>query len=107
MEFSDGHSVVEDDAGADQWKYRGAKTGRGYAALVVSPGADSDGGGRAAGRSESGQRRRPGSGSAFVTKQGCPGDQLYGLNDSGENSRAGLRDGPQALPTGGGREENT
>ena len=56
VEFSDGDSFVEDDAGAGQREYRGAQAGGGYAALFVSPGANSGGSRFAAGRRESGER---------------------------------------------------
>jgi len=54
--FSDGDSIVEDDAGAHQRKHRRAEASRGHAAILVSPGAGTDGGWSAARRSELGER---------------------------------------------------
>ncbi len=54
VEFSDGDSVVEDDAGAGERKHRCIEAGGGYAALFVSPCADACGRGFAAGRRELG-----------------------------------------------------
>ena len=64
VEFSHGHSVVENHAGADLRKYRGHQARRRYSAFHLQPGADSLRGGLAARRRERGERHRSRSGSA-------------------------------------------
>jgi hypothetical protein len=58
LEFSDGHSVLENDADAHQRKYSCFKAGRGHTALFVSPRSSFDGSGSAARRCEFSERRR-------------------------------------------------
>ena len=58
VEFSHGHSVVEDHAGAGLREYRGDQAGGRHAALDLQPGADSERSGSAARRGERRERRR-------------------------------------------------
>ena len=57
LEFPDGHSFLENDARAGQWKYRGAEAGGRHAAVFLSPGANFDRGWLAERRCEPGERR--------------------------------------------------
>ena len=107
VEFSDGDSFVEDDAGAGVRKYGGVEAGGGYAAVVLSPGADFDGSRFAARSGESGERRwartreRP-----LAGTQGRAGGELHRFNGGGPDYRADVRAGLQALQPGNGREKH-
>src|SRR5215813_12066523 len=83
VEFSDGHSVVEDDASVDQWKYSGAEACGRYAAVFLLSRAGLDRGGGAMWRRESGEWRWPERWRAFVTTQRRAGRQLYGFERCG------------------------
>ena len=58
------------------------------------------------GRGEPGERRWPERGSAIGRAQGRPGGELYRFNGGGQDYRADVRAGFQALQPGNGREKH-
>src|SRR6202171_6544931 len=106
VEFSDGDTIVENDAGAGEREHGGAETGGGYAAIGVPSGASFGRGWRATGRSEYGKRRRAQRGRSACAAQASASDQLYGVHSGGAKHFASMRTRFQALQSGNGRQDN-
>ena len=91
VEFPDGHSFLENHAGADLRQYGGDQARRGHAAIDLQPGANSDGIGLAAGSRERRERHGAGRGSAAGHASRRDGRKLHRFDRNGPHRESGVR----------------